>query len=190
MPILVTGRLSRPSPRPVCCRQGSAGRYSRNRGFTLFEVIVVVVIVGLVLTMASLAIPDDHAERQLQTETDRLLSLLNLARDEAVISSRVIGYFQQRQSYDFRYYRNKEWHKATTEHVLRERMLPDELQLSLPGTTAATDGDDDSGPTPDIVFYPSGQVSNFQISLTHAQDPLLVSELHSSAGGEIRRAQP
>ncbi|MFZ2289975.1 MAG: prepilin-type N-terminal cleavage/methylation domain-containing protein [Halopseudomonas yangmingensis] len=66
---------------------------NRSRGFTLIELLVVLVLVGIVAGLAVLAI-GDPAERQLQREIERLQTVLELARDEAMIaggSERALG---------------------------------------------------------------------------------------------------
>lgn len=54
-------------------------------GFTLMELLVVLVLVGVVASLATLSV-GDGAERKLRTETDRLAGALRLARDELLIT--------------------------------------------------------------------------------------------------------
>ncbi|HIZ51789.1 MAG TPA: prepilin-type N-terminal cleavage/methylation domain-containing protein, partial [Candidatus Pseudomonas excrementavium] len=72
-------------------------RFSRieknERGFTLMELLVVLVLIGVVAGLASLSI-GDGAERKLRSETERLAATLSLARDELLItdqSDRALG---------------------------------------------------------------------------------------------------
>ncbi|MFO7705344.1 MAG: prepilin-type N-terminal cleavage/methylation domain-containing protein [Halopseudomonas sp.] len=70
-------------------------------GFTLMELLVVLVLVGIVASLATLSI-GDGAERQLRTETQRLVGVLQLARDELLITGdaeRALGL--RRDSYSF-----------------------------------------------------------------------------------------
>lgn len=72
-----------------------------SSGFTLMELLVVLVLVGIVASLATLSI-GDGAERQLRTETQRLVGVLRLARDELLITGdaeRALGL--RRDGYSF-----------------------------------------------------------------------------------------
>lgn len=72
-----------------------------QRGFTLMELLVVMVLIGVVAGLASLSI-GDGAERKLRSEAERLAATLKLARDELLItgeSDRALGL--RRDGYSF-----------------------------------------------------------------------------------------
>ena len=54
-------------------------------GFTLIEVLVVLVLIGVIAGLATLSL-GNGAERELRKESDRLAAVLRLARDELLIS--------------------------------------------------------------------------------------------------------
>lgn len=60
------------------------------RGFTLLEILIVVVIIGITLTFAVANLAPDENEL-LQQETDRTLVMLESARDEAAFSGRGVA---------------------------------------------------------------------------------------------------
>lgn len=60
-------------------------RHRLHRGFTLMELLVVLVLVGVVASLATLSV-GDGAERKLKTEAERLAGALRLARDELLIT--------------------------------------------------------------------------------------------------------
>ena len=57
-------------------------------GFTLLELLVVLVIIGILLTMASLSVGGGGEQRQLREEAERITALLALAADEAILKNR------------------------------------------------------------------------------------------------------
>ena len=70
-------------------------------GFTLMELLVVLVLIGIVAGLASLSL-GNGAERKLRSETERLAATLRLARDELLItgeSDRALGL--RRDGYSF-----------------------------------------------------------------------------------------
>ena len=57
------------------------------RGFTLLELMVVVIIIGLITTLAVISLGDNAAQR-LDKEAYRFASLIRLAADEAVLQGK------------------------------------------------------------------------------------------------------
>ena len=68
--------------RPAGRTFGGEGRQNRGRGFTLIELLIVVAIVALASTLATLALRDPDASA-LEREADRLSALLEAARAES-----------------------------------------------------------------------------------------------------------
>ena len=64
---------------------------ARLQGFTLIEILVVLVIIGVMLTGVVFKIlPDEH--QSLSQEADRLELLLEQARDTAFLSGRSVAW--------------------------------------------------------------------------------------------------
>jgi general secretion pathway protein H len=62
--------------------RGSKGTFGTGRGFTLIELLIVLAIVALASTLATLAVRDPQASA-LEREADRLSALLEAARAES-----------------------------------------------------------------------------------------------------------
>ena len=110
-----------------------------SRGFTLVEVMVVMVIIGIVLGMVTLnAIPSPR--QNLQNEAQRLALLLQLARDEAIVRNRLVNFEANSERYRFMVRQEKEWVQVTQDDLLRERPFkytPVTLLLDPPGAGSA-----------------------------------------------------
>ena len=62
-----------------------------SRGFTLIELMVVIVILGIIASFAVLSVGNRDASAALEEEVQRLAALLQLASEEAVITGRQLG---------------------------------------------------------------------------------------------------
>jgi general secretion pathway protein H len=111
---------------------------SKVSGFTLVELMVVMVIIGLTLGLATLnAIPSPRQD--LQKEAQRLALLLQLARDEAIVRNRLVTFEADAQRYHFLVRNEARWDPVTGDDLLRERNFKNApLQLLLEPSSAGT----------------------------------------------------
>lgn len=91
-----------------------------QQGFTLLELLVVMVIVGIILGMVSFsAIP--NRQQALQNDAQRIALLLQLARDEAIVRNRPIAFEVDSKNYRFLLREDNTWQVLTQDDLLRER---------------------------------------------------------------------
>ena len=90
------------------------------RGFTLLELLVVLVIVGIMLGAVALnASPGD--QQQLHNEAQRIALLLQLARDEAIVRNQPVAFEADDYRYRFLVRADNQWVALTGDDQLRER---------------------------------------------------------------------
>lgn len=91
-----------------------------SSGFTLVELLVVMVIIGITLGLATLnAIPSPRQD--LEQEARRLALLLQLARDEAIVRNRLVAFEANGERYRFVVRNETGWEPVTRDDLLRER---------------------------------------------------------------------
>ncbi len=117
---------------PCTCRFSNSPRSAHllQRGFTLLEVMVVVVIMGMIVGMVSVMVePDDRS--LLNVEAQRLAQLLDLAAAEARVSGVAIAWTADAGTYQFQQ-RSEElgWIAIRNNDALRSRQLPQGITIN------------------------------------------------------------
>src|SRR5258706_444218 len=135
-------------------------RARRPGGFTLIEILVVVVIIGVIIGLASVQLMRSPGDL-VREESEHLALLLRAAREEAILQGRVFAFGAGRESYRFlRLERNGRLKAASRDELFRPQRMPpgiviETLQIEGAGE-AAQDG---------VVFLPSGELPAFRIVL-------------------------
>jgi general secretion pathway protein H len=63
----------------------------KSQGFTLIEVLLVVLLIGIVSGIVLLAASPNDSSRLIASETNRLAEAISLAADEAVSENQQLG---------------------------------------------------------------------------------------------------
>lgn len=95
-------------------------RRKLSRGFTLLELLVVMVIVGITLGVVSFNAMQSE-QQILQNDAQRIALLLQLARDEAIVRNRPIAFEAEADRYRFLLREGNTWQILTQDDLLRER---------------------------------------------------------------------
>lgn len=146
---------------------GTSTSKPRARGFTLIEILVVVVIVGIVTATALLSVRAGGEARLAREEIHRLERLVAVAIDEAVYRNLELGVEFVAGGYRFLVWDGATW-SPMTDGAMRERRWPDVLAARLtvearPVTLPRAYPTEK--PVPQVVLLSSGEVSAFELEL-------------------------
>lgn len=159
----------------------------RTRGFTLIEILVAVVIIGIVMSVAILSIGVVGDDREVRTEARRLIALLEVAQDDAMLQGREFGIEFLVGGYRFVEYDPvvNEWTEPFGDDSLRFWPLPEEVEFSLYLEDRLVDLDADPASleqasdnerqaseqyAPHLLIYSSGDMTPFELLLTRRYD--------------------
>jgi general secretion pathway protein H len=105
---------------------------SLQRGFTLLEILLVLVLIGMASVGVMMAMPqnisnNDNIDWQLQ----RFSTLVQFAEDEALISGKELGLVFNKNTYQFTYYdyTSKNWLALESDQMSKMVKLPDSITL-------------------------------------------------------------
>ena len=174
----------------------------RDRGFTLIELLVTIVIISIILSIAVLSLSLVGDDREVRKEAQRLMSLLEVAQDDAVLQGREFGVEFLLGSYRFVEYEalSGQWFEILGEDLLRTRQIPAEMEISLfledkritleesPILLADQDEADATrlarNYAPHIMIFSSGDMTPFEIHINRATDSMSVA-LHGDLLGNL-----
>ena len=107
----------------------NAQRRLVQNGFTLIELIVVIVIVAILFTYTTLAIRGNSPADAIKEEARRLERLIELALEESILRGDEYGIEIFIDGYRFLSRIDEQWQPITQDAILRERELPGDMEL-------------------------------------------------------------
>lgn len=169
---------------------------SPHKGFTLIELMVVLVVVGLLVSLVGMNIGGGGERRELTEKTRTLYLRMQAAADESVLTSREIGI---RFGEDNRY-RFLAFDRDETEWVpeppggLPGGRFPEWVALELDSEadteTGTGLGDSEAEVVPDIVFFSSGETTPFELSLWWKNEKEAVHRITSDGVNDPEWSSP
>ena len=104
-----------------------------HRGFTLIEIMVVVVIAGIISSIVIMSMGVLGDDRNLQREVYRMGSVVELAADEATLQGRDFGLEFLRTGYRFVEHDpfTNRWAEIIGDEILRPRQLPEDFEIEI-----------------------------------------------------------
>lgn len=141
---------------------------TRSGGFTLIEILVVLVIAGMITTLALISVRGGGEHRLAHDELRRLERLVEVIADESVYRVLELGLEFRASGYRVLAWDGHMWAPLPTAGALRPRRWPDTLLATLAvegAPVALTEAFREKDPVPQVVFLSSGEVSAFTLDL-------------------------
>jgi general secretion pathway protein H len=128
--------------------------------------MVVVVIIGVMLTVSALSLRGDSHAEVMQREAARMVALIDLASQEAVMRNEQLAVRFTDDGYEFMLLQNGRWIPVDDDRPLRPRKLPENIELRLelednpPPSLTSEESD-----LPQVYLLSSGEMTPFVVTL-------------------------
>ncbi len=172
-------------------------RRARARGFTLIEIMMVVVIIGIITATVIINFTGKSRDAELEKEAERLNALFGYVREQAELQTRDYGFRVNEQNYSFVVFdiMASQWRPAEEDDALREREFPEGLipRVVVEGRSIVLDvkkrETDVKDFSPQVLIFSNGDLSSFEVSLQRegAKDR---ARIYSDEQSEIRLLLP
>lgn len=181
------------------------GFVTKRSGFTLIEVMVVMVIIGIVISFAVFSVGIVGDDREIRQQALRLTTLIEMVSDEAQMQGRDYGVEFLRTGYRFVEFEPllAQWNQVVGDDMLRLRTLSEDMEFELiledrrvtldeaPADTSIpedpTERDLSDDYQPHLMIMSSGDITPFELAIMRNVDRRSVIVSLSPAGEmEIR----
>ena len=134
------------------------------RGFTLIEILVVVVILGVLAAALTLAVGVGGGERQLARQAEQVQALVGYACEQAELTGREIGLSINTSGYRFSHLERDDW------QAFRDGELRPRVWIANTGATLSRDGHAVEITTsfpdkPQLLCFSSGELTPFGLDM-------------------------
>ncbi len=184
----------------------------RVRGFTLLEILVMLVVIGITISFVTLSIGVGGRPVELQAEAEKLTGMLQLALEESVLTGKPLGLRINetlerdgtRFVYEWSVLEQGTWQVLEQHPVLQDGHTAEgvELDLTLEGieikllqdSKESKDSEDDSklkeSYQPDIFILQSGELTPFTLHISNPELPGQVYRITGNPVGALRLLRP
>jgi len=152
-------------------------KLTRAKGFTLVEILVVLIIVSVMSGVVVTSLPSSFQNGEFDEEGLRLKTVIELVREESLTRASEYGLDTDKDNYSFFVYNEIEqiWEQLKTkpyaEHKLSEGIL---LRTSIEDNELIlTDDEEDESSVPNaprILLLSSGEMTPFEITISQGRD--------------------
>ena len=154
-----------------------SARPRRSAGFTLLELMVVLVLIGIIFSFAVLSLRGTDISDLMERETRRLATLLELAADEAILRGEELAVNFTDDGYEFLVLQDNSWQSSGDDGLLKAYSLPADIELrlevenELPELNSFarqededSEADEEEKLTPQVFILSSGEVTPFTVT--------------------------
>ncbi|MCU7995875.1 type II secretion system minor pseudopilin GspH [Shewanella glacialipiscicola] len=161
----------------------------RHAGFTLMEVMLVMLLMGLTAAAVTMSIGNSGPQQALDRTAQQFIAATEMVLDETVLSGQFMGIVIEKTSYQFVFYKDGKWQPLDEDRLLSEKEMEPGvvMNLVLDGLPLVQEDEEDNSwfeepliepssddkkkhPEPQIMLFPSGEMSAFELTFIAKTD--------------------
>jgi len=141
-----------------------------SAGFTLLEILVVLLIIGLIASVVVVSISGSNYKTELRSATYKISRQIELARNESTFRNELWGIEIKRNTMRFLKFDpvtetwNSQTKRAYISHQLSENF---ELKLETKDVQQSSQSNELEDSTPNLIIEPSGEITPFEITIEY-----------------------
>lgn len=109
----------------------SLNHNNRQHGFTLIEVMLVIVLVGLMVSVVQFSASGDKAEQTLELSSKRFAGIFDIAAEYGMLNNIELGLMIDKEGYQFLGYDGTNWTDVSENELFSRYQLPEGVELVL-----------------------------------------------------------
>ncbi len=170
MPTWVTGMRSKALPSAHSEKLDCFTAFAKsNKGFTLIEILVVILIVGITLSFALMAFGDFGEKRRILISAEQFNQYVKLAQQQAILETTTLGIGIHKNGYQvMRLSPNAKWLPMSSNSIFHEQHFPKGSVINLQNNASSRN-------SPSIIINSSGDMTAFTMTFGSAKQPSIVS---------------
>jgi general secretion pathway protein H len=154
-----------------------------ERGFTLIEILVVVLIIGITIGFAMLAFGDFGASRKAVLNAEQFSAYVKLVQQQAIIEGNSLGISVSSGGYSTFRFENGSWKPMPAKGIFHNRNFPDNVFAIMKSNLK------NNRFNPDIIIDSSGETSLFAIDFGTSQKPDVITLVNKGRGQLVMQRQ-
>jgi general secretion pathway protein H len=140
---------------------------SKTQGFTLIEILVVLLIIGITISFALLAFGDFGEKRRIITKAEEFSQYIKVIQQQAILEATPYAIQIHPKNFTVLRFKKSNWQLVPAKAIFRHATFPDGMVAHLTPNTM-------------IVINPSGNITPFQLDFGTKKQPIIVRMISKS----------
>ncbi len=150
---------------------------SSQQGFTLIEVMLVIVLIGVMISAVQFTFSSSKPEQILQQNSARFAGIFDVAAEYGLLNNVELGLFIDENSYQFLGYDGVRWTPIADNPLFEVFTLPEGVEITLQL--------DDLPIDEPLLFDSSLLINEDEEDFTEEEEKKLIPQVYILSGGDI-----